>query len=60
MIKIQGEGKSHDSLIGDAKSNQMIRIKDGTKSGFKDWILKLKKENPFASLGLTVPANRLC
>lgn len=32
MIKIQGEGKSHDSLIGDAKSNQMIRIKDGSYS----------------------------
>ena len=32
MIKTQGEGKSHDSLIGDAKSNQMIRIKDGSYS----------------------------
>lgn len=32
MIKIQGESKSHDSLIGDEKSNQMIRIKDGSYS----------------------------
>ena len=39
-------------------------VKNGTaiktKSGFKDWILKLKRANPFASWGLTVPANRLC